>query len=45
MNIDDLKNSIVDLYQNVKIRKQSDAKLIDKKFLEEEKSSLLSIIV
>ena len=43
MNIDDLKNSIVDLYQNVKIRKQSDAKLIDKKFLEEEKSSLLSI--
>jgi hypothetical protein len=32
MNIDDLKNSIVDLYQNVKIRKQSDAKLIDKKF-------------
>ena len=43
MNIDDLKNSIVDLYQNVKIRKQSDAKLFDKKFLEEEKSSLLSI--
>ena len=43
MIIDDLKNSIIDLYQNVKIRKQSDAKLIDKAFLEQEKKSLSSI--
>ena len=43
MIIDDLKNSIIDLYQNIKIRKQSDAKLIDKAFLEQEKKSLSSI--
>ena len=40
---EELKLSIIDLYQNVKIRKQSDAKSIDKSFLEKEKSSLVSI--
>ena len=38
-----LKNSIIELYQSVKIRKDSDTKKIDKDFLEQEKSSLQSI--
>ena len=40
---EDLKNSIIELYQSVKIRKQSDTKKIDKDFLEQEKASLKSI--
>ena len=43
MTIDELKNSIIDLYQHIKIRKESDANLIDSAYLEEEKISLLSI--
>ena len=38
-----LKNSIIELYQSVKIRKDSETKKIDKDFLEQEKSSLQSI--
>ena len=38
-----LKNSIIELYQSVKIRKQSDTKKIDKEFLEQEKISLQSV--
>ena len=40
---EELKLSIIDLYQHVKIRKQSDTKLLDKSFLEQEKTSLISI--
>ena len=40
---ENLKNSIIELYQSVKIRKQSDTKKIDKDFLEQEKSSLQSV--
>ena len=40
---DALKNSIIELYQSVKIRKQSETKNIDKEFLEQEKSSLQSL--
>ena len=40
---DELKLSIIDLYQSVKIRNHSDTKLIDKTFLEKEKKSLISI--
>ena len=40
---EDLKNSIIELYQSVKIRKQSDTKKIDKEYLEQEKSSLQSL--
>ena len=40
---DDLKKSIIELYQIVKIRKESEAKIIDKEFLEKEKISLNSI--
>jgi hypothetical protein len=40
---EELKLSIIDLYQSVKIRKQSDSKLIDNSFLEKEKASLISI--
>ena len=40
---DELKLSIIDLYQSVKIRKQNDEKVIDKSFLEKEKLSLVSI--
>ena len=42
-NIEALKQSIIDLYQIVKIRKQSDTQNIDKLFLEQEKLSLSSI--
>ena len=38
-----LKNSIIELYQSVKIRKDSETKKIDKDFLEQEKSSVQSI--
>ena len=40
---DALKNSIIELYQSVKIRKQSETKNIDKEFLEQEKISLQSV--
>ena len=40
MNIDKLKESIIELYQFVKIRKESEVKIIDKEFLEKEKVSL-----
>ena len=43
MSVDELKLSIIDLYQNVKIRKKSDEKLLDNLFLEREKESLLPI--
>ena len=43
MCIDELKKSIIELYQIVKIRKESEAKIIDKEFLEKEKISLNSI--
>lgn len=43
MSLEELKLSIVDLYQQVKIRKQTDPKLLDKSFLEKEKSSLISV--
>jgi hypothetical protein len=43
MSVDELKISIIDLYQNVKIRKKSDEKLLDNLFLEREKESLLPI--
>ena len=43
MNIDKLKESIIELYQFVKIRKESEVKIIDKEFLEKEKISLNSI--
>ena len=43
MSTDELKLSIIDLYQNVKIRKRSDTKLLDKTFLDKEKASLISI--
>ena len=43
MSIDKLKESIIELYQNIKIRKESEAKIIDKEFLEKEKKSLNSI--
>ena len=39
----DLKNSIIELYQSVKIRKQSNEKQFDKDYLEKEKISLSSI--
>jgi hypothetical protein len=41
--MEELKNSIIDLYQNIKIRKESDIELIDKDYLEKERSTLLSI--
>ena len=40
---EDLKNSIIELYQNVKIRKQSDTKRIDQEFLDQEKLSLQTV--
>ena len=40
---EDLKNSIIELYQNVKIRKQSDTKRIDQDFLDQEKLSLQTV--
>ena len=40
---EDIKASLIELYQTVKIRKQSDIKKIDKEYLEQEKTSLLSI--
>ena len=43
MCIDELKKSIIELYQIIKIRKESEAKIIDKEFLEKEKISLNSI--
>ena len=43
MSIDKLKESIIELYQNIKIRKESETKIIDKEFLEKEKKSLNSI--
>ena len=43
MCIDELKKSIIELYQIVKIRKESETKIIDKEFLEKEKISLNSI--
>ena len=43
MCIDKLKESIIELYQSVKIRKESESKVIDKEFLEKEKISLNSI--
>ena len=43
MSIEELKLSIIDLYQKVKIRKKSDSKLLDKSFFEKEKASLISI--
>ena len=43
MNIDKLKESIIELYLFVKIRKESEVKIIDKEFLEKEKISLNSI--
>ena len=43
MSTEELKLSIIDLYQNVKIRKRSDTKLLDKTFLDKEKASLISI--
>ena len=42
-NEEEIKNSIIELYQTVKIRKQTDTKKIDKVYLEQEKTSLLSI--
>jgi hypothetical protein len=41
MDYDELKQLIIDLYQNIKIRKESDTKVIDKEFLEKEKQSLI----
>lgn len=41
--MEELKNSIIELYQNIKIRKESDTEIIDKDYLEEEKKSLSSI--
>ena len=38
-----LKNSIIELYQCVKIRNQSDTKKIDKDFLDQEKTSLQTV--
>ena len=38
-----LRNSIIELYQNVKIRKQTDKNIFTKEYLEKEKISLLSI--
>ena len=38
-----LKYSIIELYQMVKIRKQSDTKKIDKEYLDQEKSSLQTV--
>ena len=44
MSVDELKLSIIDLYQIVKIRKKSDEKLLlDNLFLEREKESLIPI--
>ena len=43
MSSEELKLSIIDLYQHIKIRKQSDPKLLDKSLLEKEKISLISI--
>ena len=43
MCIDELKKSIIELYQIIKIRKESETKIIDKEFLEKEKISLNSI--
>ena len=43
MPTDELKLSIIDLYQTIKIRNQSDTKLLDKSFLDKEKASLISI--
>ena len=42
-NLETLKQAIIDLYQIVKIRKQSDTQNIDNLFLEQEKLSLSSI--
>ena len=43
MSSEELKLSIIDLYQSIKIRKKSDTKLIDKDFLDQEKKSLTPI--
>ena len=40
---DNLKNSIIELYQSIKIRNQSDSKKIDKDYLDQEKSSLQTV--
>ena len=40
---DNLKNSIIELYQSIKIRNQSDTKKIDKDYLDQEKSSLQTV--
>ena len=43
MSSEELKLSIIDLYQHIKIRKQSEPQFLDKSFLEREKTSLISI--
>ena len=43
MSYEELKLSIIDLYQRIKIRKKSDTKIIDKNFLDQEKKLLTSI--
>ena len=43
MNYDELKLLIIDLYQNIKIRKESDTEIIDEEFLEKEKKYLIPI--
>jgi len=40
---ENLKNSIIELYQYIKIRNQSDTKKIDKDYLEQEKTSLQTV--
>ena len=42
-SLEDIKDAIIDLYQNVKIRKQSETISIDESYLNKEKLSLENV--